>query len=245
MGNVSPDRDEILREIANWVDERGGVPTEREFRNAHGWAASVFSGSIWKRWGDAVRDAGYEPRAAMKPALTTETVMQALALLTRDLGSYPTFRDVEHASRTSGDVPSMNTVRRHLGRKQVDQIRFLSDWLATHEGFEDVRAILAKRSQVANSVIEADDHATDGYVYMLKSGSNYKIGMTRSVGRRWAEIAAAMPDDVELIHYLSTDDAVGIEAYWHRRFKAVRQGGEWFRLAAVDVAAFKRRRKFM
>lgn len=71
---------------------------------------------------------------------------------------------------------------------------------------------------------------------MLKSGTNSKIGRTTSVLRRWAEIAGGSAIEVELVHHFKTDDTVGIELYWHRRFDGLRQGGEWFRLRPQDVA---------
>ena len=56
-----------------------------------------------------------------------------------------------------------------------------------------------------------------------------------------------IPYATDLVHAISTGDPAGIEAYWRDiRFKDKRIPGtqEFFKLAASDVAGF-RRRKFM
>ena len=53
---------------------------------------------------------------------------------------------------------------------------------------------------------------------LLKVGKEkrYKIGKSILTERRKNELSIVLPEDVELIHEIRTDDAYGIEAYWHK-----------------------------
>jgi len=83
-----------------------------------------------------------------------------------------------------------------------------------------------------------------GYVYLMKAGRFYKLGRTNALGRRERELVIQLPEAAKVIHPIKTDDPVGIEEYWHRRFHDRRKNGECSELTAQDLAAF-RRRKFM
>lgn len=94
------------------------------------------------------------------------------------------------------------------------------------------------RQTVTTSISVDSQH---GDVYLLKAGKYFKIGKTINFGKRLNQIRLQLPFPVEVVHKIKTDDVIGIEAYWHKRFAAKRVNGEWFSLTKEDVAAFMSR----
>jgi len=150
--------------------------------------------------------------------------------------------------RENDAFPNHKVLERVASRQQW--IERLLAFCERTDGWSDVAAICRA---IATTETEPRERASDaglelGYVYLalMKVGreKRYKIGKADIVERRARQIAVRLPEDLELMHAISTDDAYGIEAYWHKRFAEKRRGGEWFELTAADVKAF-RRRKFM
>lgn len=79
-----------------------------------------------------------------------------------------------------------------------------------------------------------------GEVYLFKSGRYYKIGKTNDTVRRGSELRIQLPEKMDLIHSIKTDDPSGIESYWHKSFESKRMNGEWFDLTSADIKIFKR-----
>ena len=78
-----------------------------------------------------------------------------------------------------------------------------------------------------------------GYVYLLKGGDHYKIGLSKDANRRMEEISPKMPFETELICTVSTEDMYALEAALHELYADKRANGEWFELDEADVALFK------
>jgi hypothetical protein len=240
-------RQQILDEIRRTARENGGKPLGRErFEKSTGIKQTDWYGRYWARWGDAVREAGLEANA-LTVAYSDDDVLQKLAALIRLSGRFPTHGELRLHERTDRNFPTHGVFAR-LGSKQ-DLVRKLLTYREAQGTYNDVAAICGSlvRAEPAPRV-SSDGEFETGYVYLalLKIGreKRYKIGKADIVGRRTRQIAVQLPEDLELIHAISTDDAYGIESYWHKRFAQKRRGGEWFDLSAKDVKAFKRR-KFM
>lgn len=243
---MATDKGHILSEIQRTAKTNGGVALGwRRFEDETGIRYYDWYGQHWTRWGDAVREAGFQPNR-MSEAYDEEFLIEQLVLLTRRLGCVPTQGDLLIATKNDPEFPSEKVFRR-LGSKGQRAVRILA-FCERNPGHDDVVALWrhVPTAELAIVVAEAEDATSAvGYVYMLKHGTRreYKIGMTNNPLRREGELGIQLPEKCHPIHYIQTDDPEGIEAYWHRRFAAKRKEGEWFTLTPQDVRAFKRWRR--
>lgn len=169
----------------------------------------------------------------------------ALADETRRLGRFPVNRELRIRHGEDPTFPDAKVFQnRWRRREQVEQV---ATYCAERPEYADVLAIVAPLLGAMPSPAKSERAAAPvviGEVYLLRVGKHYKLGRSNAFGRRERELAIQLPKRATTVHVIKTDDPVGIEAYWHRRFADRRGNGERFALTAEDVAAFKRR-KFM
>jgi hypothetical protein len=238
------DKEHILSEIRRTAEENGGKPLGRaRFFKDTGIRESDWAGRYWARWSDAVQEAGLTPNQ-MKVRSDDLANMDRLAQETRRLGHLPTGRELRLRRQRDASFPSVGVFDR-LGSKQMLAVS-LAEYCEQQPDYADVLEIVrplleTKEEKLDSMPTESPAH---GFVYLLKAGSHYKLGRTNSVGRREYELGIQLPERAVKVHEIKTDDPVGIEGYWHRRFADHRANGEWFELTPADVSAF-RRRKFM
>jgi hypothetical protein len=251
--NGNSDKQRILAEIRRTAEANGGVPLGRaKFLQETGIKDSDWLGKIWARWGDAIVEAGLQPNQ-LQLAYDPDLLIEKFIGLARDLGHFPVSAEVRMKARSDSSFPWHNTFAR-FGSKREFAVRIVG-YCKGKTGYEDIVALcepIAEPQQPKRAALlsPADSAANtkDGYVYLgvLKLGreKRYKIGKAVLVERRRDQISLQLPEDLELVHAITTDDAYGIEEYWHRRFASKHTKGEWFVLSRQDIDAF-RRRKFM
>ncbi len=107
--------------------------------------------------------------------------------------------------------------------------------------WEDVLNSIPELSE--NGELKKQDYF--GYVYLMKSGKYYTIGKSDHTGRRSYEHERKLPEKIEIIHTIKTDDPFGVESYWEKRFqsKKTETEGSWYKLDANDIKSFKRWKK--
>lgn len=191
----------------------------------------------WARSGDATREAGYKPNRFTEAYEDTH-LLDKYAQFTQELGRLPVKGDLRQKARNYPELPSDNTFAR-CGRKSHLAQR-LAEYCRNQNAYRDVILICEDYIGAGHRPDDTEEE-TSGLVYLMKSGRFWTIGKSNSAGRREYELAIQLPEKLELVHAIHTDDPSGIEEYWHKRFAAKRQNGEWFALTAAEVKAFKRR----
>lgn len=239
-------KDYILKEIDRTAKENNGVPLGRDvFSKVTGIKQSDWWGKYWARWNDAVSEAGYRPNK-MQAGYDENWIIEQVVAFMREIGKFPTAPELRLKTYNSVGFPNPKTIQNRLGRKS----ELANKLLAYCEGkpeYSDIAHICREVATTLKEEPEQDSKELNiefGYVYLMKSGRFYKIGRSGNVERRNYDIGIKLPEDLNILHKIRTDDPLGIENYWHDRFKDKRKQGEWFDLSNEDISAFKRR-KFM
>lgn len=237
-------KEHILKELRRTAGLNGGVPLGRSvFFKETGIRESDWKGKFWVRWSDVVREAGLEPNQKQS-AFSEIFLIEKFIALMRELGRFPIVAELRMKKQSDATMPNSKVYARFGSKAQL--AAKILDYCNVRAGYEDVARMC---SEIANK--HSDDGDSDsesegshGFAYLVKSGRFYKIGRSNAAGRREYEIGLQLPESLRTVHVIRTDDAAGIEEYWHKRFAAKRKNGELFALESADVAAF-RRRKFM
>ncbi|OGG74082.1 hypothetical protein A3A40_02825 [Candidatus Kaiserbacteria bacterium RIFCSPLOWO2_01_FULL_54_20] len=236
---MSVSKQQILNEIKRTAKENGGKPLGASRFEKETGIKPYDIGMFWARFGDAQKEAGFMPNQ-LQVAHANEFVSEKIIGLTRKLGRFPTVREIILERKLDTDFPSKGTFQR-LGSKGQLAKKIIT-YCKTKDGYENVIALckpILERIDEGDVSTNPSNNQRLGEVYLFKHGKYYKIGKTNDTVRRGGELRIQLPENLDLIHSIKTDDPSGIEAYWHRRFESKRMNGEWFDLNSSDVKAFK------
>ena len=235
------DKNRILSEIKRLATANGGKPPGvGVFERESGVARTDWFPHLWLRWGDALVEAGYTANQ-LQSAYDKDFLVEKYIAFVKELGHIPVKGELLIKAKRDKTFPSQTVFYRE-GREAL--LKRVIAFCEEHPEHKDVMALCREETQGSDAPRKGKSAKPDvGYVYLMKSGRHYKIGRTISLGSRERQLASKIPVPPTTIHSIETDDPVGVEAYWHRRFAEKRGEGEWFELTSEDVAAFKRWRK--
>jgi hypothetical protein len=239
-------REEILGAIRRTAAENGGRPLGRDRLEQLTGITQYEIERYWRGFGDAQREAGFQPNT-LNAAYDDDFLIERYVGLTRALGHVPTRADMRIAREESDqEFPNFKVYER-FGSKAELLTRIVA-YCKDRSDNADVLAIIELEHTAVphdaafeTSAPLTDEAARVGFVYLVQGHrGEFKIGRTNLVDRRLSELGTTAAVEQTLIHEIKTDDPVGVESYWHTRFADKRMRGEWFKLAATDVRAFKR-----
>ena len=236
---MAPEKHRILAEIQRLASDGGRAPGRQLFERETGIKQSDWYPHHWLRWSEALAEAGFAPNQ-MQAKLDESVIIEKYVALARELGRLPVHGEVRRKAQTDPTFPSHTVFNRFGGKAKL--LEAVAAYCRRNAENNDVLALCEgdKPSLGRTHPRSREAKVLTGYVYLIKSGRHYKIGRTNALGRRERELSIKIPVPPKTVHTIETDDPVGVEAYWHKRFAPKRGEGEWFDLSPEDVAAFKR-----
>lgn len=148
---------------------------------------------------------------------------------------------------SGGDIPPHGDPRRSLGGRIAHCHPNEEDYVIPAESEYRLIAINGTPSRLDMETFfpmmervkgEAPPDAIDepGYVYIMRAGGRYKIGVSRDVESRLRSIATASPFPVSLVYAEQSPDPYGLERDIHQRLADHRVHGEWFELDTLTLS---------
>lgn len=84
--------------------------------------------------------------------------------------------------------------------------------------------------------IQTNGGFNPGYIYLIKNSDNhYKIGITKNLGARFAQLQTGNSEKLTLINHSSVQDNRFVEKFLHKKFKSLNTHGEWYSLSESDI----------
>lgn len=238
------DKLEIINQIQKTAITNNGAPLGKlRFLNQTGIKETDWRGIHWAKWSDALIEAGFSPNKK-QGAYDEGYLMEKYAVYTLELGHAPTSPELQLKAKRDNDFPSESTFQRRLGSKK-SLIGKLIVFCNRTQKYSKILDLIKDEPYATSdeSIKETfDELGSTGYVYLMKFGSEYKIGTSNNVERRFRELKTQMPYKGDIIHTITTGDPEGIERYWHDFFKENRLKGEWFHLNSKQIKYFKKRK---
>jgi hypothetical protein len=186
---------EILDAIQRTAAANGGRPLgAKRFSVETGILVTDWLGKHWARWGDAVRESGFTPNT-LQGAFDNTFLLDNYAKLVRELGHVPVKAELQMKAHRDPSFPNVATFLRRFGRRER-VVPELIEYCERIDGYGDVTDIC--RAWQPTTVLREEKPTRGkavvlGFVYLLRSGSHYKIGRSNAVGRRERELAIQLP----------------------------------------------------
>jgi len=231
-------KESIISAYNDLVKKEGRAIGMGVFQRETGISSYYWNGGYWRSWSAFQTDIGHTPNSKT-PKTPDEVVLCHFAELALEKNAVPTQGDLVLKKKSDPSFPDKAVFRRWGGHEAL--LTQVATYIEDKVRFAPLKELFASRG--ANALDRRlETFAIKGFVYLLRSGKNYKLGRTNAAGRRLRELAIQLPENPDTVHVIETDDPEGIERYWHSRFAEKRKGGEWFTLSQEEVRAFKKRR---
>jgi hypothetical protein len=240
-------KEETLEKMKEWSRENNSkTPSEKVFFEYAEIGIHDLKKLGWSHYGALVQEAGLKPNKFDKTKYNKTGLCVLFVGTIREKNKWPTRGELDVKHFQDPNFPNYGTFVNQLGLTG-DLAQSILDFIKDKKGFEDIEDICVpiiekyKNDQITNNAGKTVEQV---YMYKYKNQSQpIKVGRSNDVFTRGIQLAAGGHDKLELLHFIKTDDPIGVEQYWHNRFRQLgreEQANEWFKLKPEDVKAFKR-----